>query len=317
MILPASRKNVVYAVDFLRNGQLVVLPTETVYGLAADATNGIAVAEIFSIKKRPGFNPLIVHVSGLAMSERYAIIDPLSHKLMERFWPGPLTLILSLREKSEIHPLVTAGLTTIALRNPKGIFFDIIKEYGLPLAAPSANLSGRMSATTVYAVEDSLARKVPLILDGGPCSVGIESTIIKVSGKEVFLLRPGGLARTEIEEVLARKIQQLDRPAEIESPGLLGRHYAPNTKLRLNAMELYDREALLAFGPSRIESAEKAIALLNLSPSGDLKEASACLFDYLHKLDKVNADCIAVQRVPMEGLGEAINDRLIRAAFLC
>lgn len=314
MILPAVKENIVRAVDYLKHGKLVALPTETVYGLGADATNGAAVAEIFAVKGRPHFNPLIVHVSNVAMVGRYVEVDPLSQRLMEYFWPGPLTIVLPLREKCGIHPLVTAGLPTLAIRNPQGIFVDIIAALGAPVAAPSANRSGKVSPTTAAAVADDLGAQVPLILDGGLCSVGVESTIIKVVDGKVFLLRPGGLARAEIEKVTGRTLLQSDAFAGIEAPGMLESHYAPDAAVRLNAAEVYEGDALLAFGARRAKGFEKAVAILNLSSSGDTKEAATHLFDYLRRLDRPEISRIAVEPVPMEELGEAINDRLVRAA---
>jgi len=314
MILPAVKENIARAVDYLKHGKLVALPTETVYGLGADATNGAAVAEIFAVKGRPHFNPLIAHVSDAAMAGRYVEVDPLSQKLMEHFWPGPLTLVLPLREKSGIHPLVTAGLPILAIRNPRGIFADIIAALGAPVAAPSANRSGKVSPTTAAAVADDLGVQVPLILDGGPCSVGVESTIIKVVDDKILLLRPGGVARAEIEKVAGRTLLQSDASAGIEAPGMLESHYAPDAAVRLNAAEVHEGEALLAFGARRVKGFEKAVAILNLSPSGDTKEAATHLFDYLRRLDRPEINRIAVEPVPMQGLGEAINDRLMRAA---
>jgi len=314
MIVPASKSAVARAVACLRRGELVVLPTETVYGLGADATNGAGVAHIFAAKGRPQFNPLIAHVSGCAMAARYVDIDPLSQKLMDHFWPGPLTLVLPLRNDAGIHPLVTAGLPTLAVRHPQGLFSDIIAALDAPVAAPSANRSGRVSPTTAAAVAADLGAAVPLILDGGPCSVGVESTIVKVAGEQVFLLRPGGIARAEIEDIAARRLARLDHNQAIEAPGMLASHYAPHSAVRLDAADVYAGEALLAFGPRRARGYEKAVAVLNLSPRGDTREAAVHLFDYLRRLDSSGATCIAVEPVPMQGLGEAVNDRLRRAA---
>jgi len=314
MILPATEDNIACAVKYLKRGALVVLPTETVYGLGADATNGIAVAGIFAAKGRPHFNPLIVHVSDAAMARRYGVIDPLSWKLMEHFWPGPLTLVLPLRERSGIHPLVTAWLPTLAMRSPQGIFSGIIATLDVPIAAPSANHSGKISPTTAAAVADDLGAQVPLILDGGPCPVGVESTIVKVAGDEVFLLRPGGAAREEIEKAAGRPVKRPARHTAVEAPGMLESHYAPHAAVRLEATEVHEGEALLAFGLRRAEGFEKAVAVLNLSPAGDVREAAARLFDCLRTLDRTDATCIVVEPVPMKGLGEAINDRLARAA---
>lgn len=302
------------ATDALRRGGLVAVPTETVYGLAADATHGEGVAGIYAAKGRPSFNPLIAHVSDIAMAERYVTFDPLSRKLAETFWPGPLTLVLPLREDSGIHPLVTAGLSTLAVRMPRGDVGKIIGALGHPIAAPSANTSGKISATTAEAVRDDLGDRVDLILDGGPCSVGVESTIVKIDGDKAYLLRPGGIAAEEIEAVIGRKLIRLDQRAAIEAPGMLASHYAPDAAVRLNTTEVKLGEALLAFGPVRAKGVENAVAVLNLSERGDLREAAANLFSYMKQLDASGARTIAVEPIPETGLGEAINDRLRRAA---
>jgi L-threonylcarbamoyladenylate synthase len=302
------------AADALSRGELVAIPTETVYGLAADATNGEAVARIFEAKGRPHFNPLICHVASTAMAERYAEIDSLSRRLIEQFWPGPLTLVLPLRAGTAIHPLVAAGLDTIALRMPRGVAGAIIAALDRPLAAPSANTSGRISGTSAEAVADDLGTRIALILDAGPSEVGLESTIVRVEGETVSLLRPGGLAAEEIEAALGRKLVRLDQRAAIQAPGMLTSHYAPAAAVRLNARELRDGEALLAFGPERAAGAEKAAATLNLSPGGDLREAAANLFGFMKQLDRLGGASIAVEPIPFTGLGEAINDRLTRAA---
>ncbi|GAA4522989.1 L-threonylcarbamoyladenylate synthase [Chelativorans composti] len=302
------------ATDVLRCGGLVAVPTETVYGLAADATHGEGVAGIYAAKGRPSFNPLIAHVSDIAMAERYVTFDPLSRKLAETFWPGPLTLVLPLREDSGIHPLVTAGLSTLAVRMPRGDVGKIIRALGHPIAAPSANTSGKISATTAEAVRDDLGDRVDLILDGGPCSVGVESTIVKIDGDKAYLLRPGGIAAEEIEAVIGRKLIRLDQRAAIEAPGMLASHYAPDAAVRLNTTEVKLGEALLAFGPVRAKGVENAVAVLNLSERGDLREAAANLFSYMKQLDASGARTIAVEPIPETGLGEAINDRLRRAA---
>ncbi len=301
------------AVATLAAGDIAALPTETVYGLAADASNGQAVARIFAAKGRPSFNPLICHVSGLGMAQMFGVFDPVSERLAHAFWPGPLTLVLPLREGAAIHPLVTAGLPTIALRAPKGVVCEIITLLGRPVAAPSANSSGRISATTAQAVSDDLGDAVPLIIDGGPSHVGLESTIVKVEGGKVRLLRPGGVPVEEIENVLGMKLERAGGGA-VEAPGMLESHYAPNAVLRLNVDRALPGEALLAFGAKRAAGAANASQMLNLSEAGDLTEAAANLFAHLLALDKGGARTIAVEPVPMRGLGEAINDRLARAA---
>ncbi|MEN5297192.1 L-threonylcarbamoyladenylate synthase [Brucella sp. TWI559] len=306
------------AVEVLARGGLVAIPTETVYGLAADAAHGEGVAGIFAAKGRPQFNPLIAHVDSIAMAERYVTFDAVSRKLAETFWPGPLTLVLPLEAKQDtprpIHPLVTAGLETLAIRMPTGKVRDVIKNLDSPVAAPSANTSGRISPTSAKAVADDLGGKIDMILDAGPCGVGVESTIIKVEGERVRLLRPGGLAAEEIEAVLGVKLERAEHKAAIQAPGMMESHYAPNAAMRLNTASVEEGEALLAFGPERVVNAEKAVALLNLSSTGDLREAASNLFDFMRKLDLSGARTIAVEPIPFDGLGEAINDRLKRAA---
>lgn len=301
------------ALQLLDAGEVVAIPTETVYGLAADATNGEAVARIFEAKRRPRFNPLIAHVSGLSMAALHARFDPLSLRLAERFWPGPLTLVLPLRADSSVHPLVTAGLDTLALRCPRGFAAELIARLGRPLAAPSANSSGRVSATTAAHVAADLGDRIPLIVDGGPTPVGLESTILKVEDGEPRLLRPGGTPLEEIETLIGRPVLRSEGGA-IEAPGMLASHYAPHARVRLNAQEVREGEALLAFGPERAGNAAAAVATVNLSPSGNVREAASKLFAALQELDAAGASSIAVEPVPLEGLGEAINDRLARAA---
>jgi len=304
------------ALALLAAGEVVALPTETVYGLAGDATNGEAVARIFEVKGRPRFNPLIVHVSSLDMARKIAVFDDVSLKLAEAFWPGPLTLVLKLREGHAIHPLVTTGLDTVALRMPRGFASTVIEASGRPLAAPSANSSGRISGTTAEAVNEDLGAKVRLIADGGPTPVGLESTIVKVGPEGARILRPGGVASEEIEAVLGAKVLRGAASIEggVEAPGMLASHYAPDAALRLDAAEVAAGEALLAFGPARIAGAERAVAVLNLSQAGDLREAAANLYHHMKALDRTGAGVIAVEPIPATGLGEAIRDRLGRAA---
>ncbi|OPB29196.1 L-threonylcarbamoyladenylate synthase [Bartonella sp. WD12.1] len=313
-ILPLNSASIKEAVEVLKQGQLVALPTETVYGLAGDATNGKAVASIFATKRRPQFNPLIVHVSSIVMAEHYVEIDLLSRRFMEAFWPGPLTLVLPLKVNHNIHPLTTSGLDTLAVRFPVGGFAEVVQHFGRPLAAPSANQSGGLSPTSAASVFASLGASVPLIIDGGVSKIGLESTIIKVCNKNIYLLRPGGVTAEEIEEVAGQSLKQLDQRAAIEAPGMLKSHYAPNALVRLNAQQVESDEALLAFGPNRIVGAENAISILNLSESGQLEEAAFHLFDYMKQLDSLKVKCIAVESIPFYGLGVAINDRLMRAA---
>jgi len=313
-VLEFDAKAVEAAIGVLQRGGLVAIPTETVYGLAADATNGDGVAGIYAAKGRPSFNPLIAHVADLDMAERYVSFDPLSLNLAERFWPGPLTLVLPLRERSSIHPLVTAGLSTLAVRMPRGHVGEIIRGLGHPIAAPSANTSGKISATSAQAVSDDLGDKVDLILDGGPCEVGLESTIVRIDGGKAYLLRPGGLAAEEIEQCLGQSLVRMDQRAAIQAPGMMAVHYAPDAAMRLDVREVMAGEALLAFGPVRATGAERAVATLNLSESGDLREAAVNLFGFMKRLDRAGARTIAVEPIPGTGLGEAINDRLMRAS---
>ncbi len=301
------------AFALLDAGDIVAIPTETVYGLAGDATNGVAVAKIFEAKGRPRFNPLIAHVCDMAMAERIAAFDPLSRQLAEAFWPGPLTLVLTLRADAGIHPLVTAGLETIALRMPRGFASGLIARLGRPLAAPSANSSGRISATTAQAVADDLGARVPLVVDGGATPVGVESTIVKVEDGTLRLLRPGGVSAEEIEALTGRTVERPAAKAAIEAPGMLESHYAPRAAVRLNAETIDAGEALLAFGAVAPRGATP-VATLNLSAAGDLREAASNLFSHLQALDRSGAGTIAVQPIPTTGLGDAINDRLSRAA---
>ncbi|TGQ91263.1 threonylcarbamoyl-AMP synthase [Mesorhizobium sp. M8A.F.Ca.ET.208.01.1.1] len=301
------------ALALLEGGDVVAIPTETVYGLAGDATNGIGVARIFEAKGRPRFNPLIAHVADMPMAERIALFDPLSRKLALAFWPGPLTLVLPQRPGNGIHPLVTAGLDTIALRMPRGFGGDLIARLGRPLAAPSANSSGRISATTAQAVAVDLGARIKLVVDGGATPVGLESTIVKAEGERLRLLRPGGIAAADIEAAIGMELLR-GAAAGVEAPGMLASHYAPGAAVRLNAGTVGEDEALLAFGDQRAEGWHHAAAFLNLSETGDLREAASNLFAYMQDLDRSGARTIAVEKIPFDGLGEAINDRLSRAA---
>lgn len=297
----------------LEAGRTVVVPTETVYGLAADAANGEAVARIFEAKGRPRFNPLIAHVADREMAERVGRLDALTERLADAFWPGPLTLVVPLREDAGLSPLVTAGLDTVALRMPRGFAHELIGRFGRPIAAPSANRSGRVTGTTADAVDADLGDRVGLIIDGGPTPVGVESTIVRADGGRVAILRPGGVTAEEIEAATGVKVERAHGGA-IVAPGMLASHYAPRAGLRIDAAEVMPGEALLAFGPDRIAGADSAVSILNLSPAGDLREAAANLFSHLLALDRSGAASIAVEPVPTHGLGEAINDRLVRAA---
>ena len=298
----------------LSNGGLVAVPTETVYGLAADATNGRAVTKIFAAKGRPQFNPLICHVSNLAMAEEYGEFSPLAMKLADKFWPGPLTIVVPLKPDCRIHDLVFAGLDTMALRCPRGIVGKIADRLGKPIAAPSANTSGTISPTTAKHVVDDLGEKVDLIIDEGACVVGLESTIVKPDGYDLHLLRSGSITFEMLDEFLQKPILRVASGSPIQAPGMMASHYAPRAGLRLDIDFVNEGEALLAFGDASSENSKAAIKTLNLSPRGDLVEAATNLYDYLKQLDATDANVIAVQSIPKSGLGEAINDRLNRAA---
>ena len=298
------------AADILRSGGIVAVPTETVYGLAADATNAEAVTSIYTAKGRPSFNPLICHVSGLEMAQRFGTFDELAERLAQRFWPGPLTIVVPLKADTGIADAVSAGLPTIALRQPHGVMAKLAGTLDVPLAAPSANSSGRISPTEAQHVVNDLGNKVALVLDGGACEVGLESTIVKVSDGNVVLLREGGLTVEELETFLGAPIRKTVANAKVEAPGQLLAHYAPSLPIKLNATEAKEEEALLAFGH---QDAEHPI-MLNLSDEGDLEEAAHNLFSMMQELDKSGAKGIAVQSIPDTGLGAAINDRLKRAA---
>ena len=302
------------AAAVLAAGGLVAMPTETVYGLAADATRSEAVAGIFLAKGRPRFNPLIVHVASADAARAIGVFDEAADQLAAAFWPGPLTLVVPRRESAGISDLATAGLATVAIRVPTHPAAQaLLAACGRPLAAPSANRSGHVSPTTAEHVAADLGSAVGAILDAGATPVGLESTIVGLAGGVPTLLRPGGLAREKIEAVLGRP---LARPAAAgenapQAPGMLASHYAPAARLRLDATSVRPGEALLAFGLP--EPAGEPVAKVNLSAKGDLVEAAAGLFAGLRTLDAV-ADAIAVGPIPEEGLGEAINDRLRRAA---
>lgn len=308
-IIGAEPADLDRAADVIRRGGLVAAPTETVYGLAADAANGQAVASIFAAKQRPEFNPLICHVSGAEMAARLARISPLAQRLIDAFWPGPLTLVLPRADACPVSDLATAGLDTIAIRQPKNAAITgIIERIDGPLAAPSANPSQSLSPTTAAHVADALGASIDLVIDGGPTEFGIESTIVGVSDSGCVLLRPGALGRSEIE-ALTGPLSTPESGAAITAPGMMKRHYAPRAKLRLAAVDQQPGEAWLGFGAPP----EGVAPTLNLSPSGDLREAAANLFAMLHQLD-ARYPSIAVAPIPNRDLGEGINDRLKRAA---
>jgi L-threonylcarbamoyladenylate synthase len=295
------------AARILRAGGLVAFPTETVYGLGADAASGRAVARIFEAKGRPRFNPLIVHVADRFEAARHAAFNPTATKLAQAFWPGALTLVLPRAADCDLSELVSAGLATVALRVPAHpVAAKLIAQSGLAIAAPSANASGRITATTAAHAAQSLGDRVDLILDGGPAPLGVESTVIGFAGETPVLLRAGAVPRDAIEAITGPL--SMPRAGTIQSPGQLASHYAPRATLRLNAREAHSGEVLLGYGPSTPAGAR------NLSQSGDLREAAANLFAMLHELDASGARAIAVMPVPDHGLGEAINDRLRRAA---
>lgn len=322
-VTQADRGAIGEAAACLARGGLVAFPTETVYGLGADATNGEAIARLYAAKGRPSFNPLIAHVADIAEAEQCAVFDASARQLAAAFWPGPLTLVLPKRPGCAIAELATAGLDTIALRVPDHhVAQDILEAFGKPIVAPSANRSGHVSPTTARHVLADLGGCVDLIVNGGPTSVGVESTIIACLGGRVVMLRPGGVAREAIERLLGRTLDPDTEGFAAESPestapvapGMLSSHYAPKTPVRLRAARVHRDEALLAFGDKLAPGAEDAAAVLNLSARGDVVEAAANLFAHLRALDRTGARCIAVMSVPNEGLGEAINDRLRRAA---
>jgi L-threonylcarbamoyladenylate synthase len=297
----------------LLRGELVAFPTETVYGLGADATNARAVSAIFEAKGRPRFNPLISHVADVTAAGRLGKLTEHGRRLADAFWPGPLTLVLEKRPECPVADLATAGLATVAVRVPAHpIAQRLLAAANVPVAAPSANRSGHVSPTTAAHVAADLADRVAMILDGGPTAVGLESTVVDVTGKAPVILRLGGVSREAIAKVIGAPVELAtgvaDKPA---SPGMLARHYAPTTRLRLNAVDVRDGEALLAFGP-RMPSHAGPVVIL--SASGDLAEAAANLFAALRTLDAAGATAIAAMPIPEEGLGEAINDRLRRAA---
>lgn len=301
--LDISAADLLQAASMLAGGECVAFPTETVYGLGADARNGEAVAQIFEAKNRPNFNPLIVHVKNLSAAKEFVQWSDLAERLATAFWPGPLTLVLPLRADHGLSTLVTAGLDTLAVRVPAHpVAQSLLAAFDGPVAAPSANPSGRLSPTSARHVIDTLHGRIAAVVDGGACSVGLESTIVGLEG-DPRLLRAGGLAAETIEEVLGQSLG--DAGPEITAPGQLLSHYAPNAPLRLNAVKAAKGELHLGFGD--------IAGTLNLSETGDLREAAANLFEFLHVLNE-QGQPIAVAPVPNQGLGCAINDRLRRAA---
>jgi L-threonylcarbamoyladenylate synthase len=319
-ILPANEAEVATAARCLEEGGLVAFPTETVYGLGADAANPAAIARLYQAKGRPSFNPLIAHVGDIQAATRIARFNAIATTLARAFWPGPLTLVLPKTRDCAVADLATAGLDTIAVRVPAHpVALAILRAFGGPVVAPSANLSGHVSPTNAEHVHSDLMGRIDLIVDGGAVAVGVESTIVGCFDAPM-LLRPGGLPRGEIERVLGRALLQPPQDADNDSgqplaPGMLASHYAPRTPVRLNAERMEAGEALLAFGPRTVADVDASSAVMNLSARGDLNEAAANLFGYLRALDSKGARAIAVMPVPHHGLGEAINDRLRRAAM--
>jgi L-threonylcarbamoyladenylate synthase len=318
-LIAADAGAIARAARTLAAGGLVAFPTETVYGLGADATNGEAVARLYEAKGRPTFNPLIAHVADIAAARALARFDGAAQRLAATFWPGPLTLVLPKVAACPVAELATAGLDTIAVRVPSHpVARDILSRFGGPVVAPSANRSGHLSPTTAQHVLADLRGRIDLIVDGGPAPMGLESTIVACLGRPM-LLRPGALPSAEIERIVGPiETSVADPVSDIEvmpiAPGQLASHYAPRARLRLGAGSVQRGEAMLAFGPTPVEGAEHAALVLNLSRRGDPIEAAANLFSHLRALDATGAAMIAVMPVPREGLGEAINDRLQRAA---
>lgn len=313
-ILKATAAAVRKAAALIKKGGTVVFPTETVYGLGADALNPAAAAKIFEIKKRPQFDPLIVHVASLRQARSLALVAPKAAALMRYFWPGPLTLVLP--KKKIVPDIVTSGLDTVALRMPaNAVALSLIRYAGRPIAAPSANRFGRLSPTTAAHAKDQLRNGPDLILDGGRTHIGVESTVLSFQDGKIFLLRHGGLPLEEIEKVAGPLAPMLKGGKKPRSPGQLAGHYSPAAKLvllggRTPALKKGLRYGYLAFKKS---PALKVKSSLVLSPSGDLKEAAANLFAHLHKLDRAGVDVILAEPVPDKGLGRAIMDRLGRA----
>lgn len=308
-LVPFTEETTAEAAELLRAGGLVALPTETVYGLGANALDDTAVAKIYAAKNRPSFNPLIVHVPDVATAARYAVFNPLAERVAELLWPGPLSLVLPRTDGCALSKLVSAGLETVAIRIPASPQSrQLFAAADLPVAAPSANKSNRLSPTDARHVAEAFGDEVALVLDGGPCTVGLESTVLDLSTDTPTLLRAGGTTEEALEEVIGAPLAQggIDETAP-KSPGMLARHYAPRTPLRIDATQAEPGEALLGFGDTPGASA-------NLSAAGDLVEAAANLFRLLHELDAAGHAAIAVAPIPDTGLGRAINNRLERAA---
>ena len=316
-LLAPDAEGIAAAAALLREGRLVAFPTETVYGLGGDATDPAAVAAIYAAKARPSFNPLIAHVPDLAAAMAQGVFDAHARRLAEAFWPGPLTLVVPASGETTVCDLARAGLPSVALRVPGSApARALLTAFGRPLAGPSANRSGRVSPTRAAHVLEDLGGRIGAVLDGGDTPVGVESTVIACLGGRPRLLRPGGVTRAQVSAILGEAPagpESADTDAPV-GPGLLASHYAPNARVRLDATGIAPGEALLLFGSFRPEGWERACACLNLSPGGDPVEAAARLFGSLRDLDATGAATIAVAPIPSEGLGEAIRDRLARAA---
>ena len=322
-ILIANDKNIKIAAQRLKSGELVAFATESVYGLGADATNDAAVKEIFKVKNRPDFNPLILHVSDLEMARQFAKVNSKAKALAENLWPAALSFILPLKENSEISKYVSGGLKTVAIRAPAHPSAQmLIKELDRPIAAPSANLSGSLSPTTPKHVNDSIGGKINTILAGGKSKIGLESTIVDLSQDIPTILRAGFILPETIADILDEEVKlaiNTGNNDDIKCPGQLLKHYAPSKPLRLQAVDIEEDEALLAFGSTKFMGIKNKgnippEQMLNLSPEGDLSEAASNLFYMLHELDNSNFAKIAVMDIPNIGIGIAINDRLKRAA---
>ena len=324
-IKSANEISIKEAADIIKSGGLVGMPTETVYGLAGNALDGAAVAKIYEAKGRPSFNPLIVHVSSLAEAEKVAVFDERAREVARAFWPGPITLVLRRREDAGISELATAGLETVAIRVPDHkVARAFLEQCAVPIVAPSANKSGTISPTSPMHVAESLGDGVDLILAAGQCAVGLESTVLDLTGEQVVVLRPGGITAEQVSHVLGVDVPYADALDEKspKAPGMLLKHYAPDTPVRLNAIDLDPGEALLGFGSIKFMGVKGGGAaadlpdtqVQNLSKEGDLHEAAANLFAMLKVLDRPEHKSIAVMAVPEIGLGIAINDRLRRAA---
>ncbi|MGL4240700.1 MAG: L-threonylcarbamoyladenylate synthase [Beijerinckiaceae bacterium] len=314
-IIASNPPEIALAGELLRAGEIVGMPTETVYGLAGDATNGLAVAAIYDAKGRPSFNPLISHLADPADADAFGVMNADAARLAAAFWPGPLTLVVPHRAGSPISDLARAGLDTVALRVPSHpVARALIRAAGRPIAAPSANRSGRISPTEAIHVQAELDGKVAVVVDGGPCEIGLESTVVACINDRPMLLRPGGVPREALRQALGRDLADGDSHGAIRGPGMLESHYAPIAPLQMNVAEPGPDDAVLTFASSKFVGRGPGGPVIDLSPTGDLRQAAARLFGALRELDAFHPSVISVTPIPMHGLGEAINDRLRRAA---